>query len=324
MDNFAPLGSLLIRLHQEFVTLYYLMLPAFFALALAIDWIRNPAGSPDFLETLKRAIISTLLVVGFQEMADTILALTSGIADRISDLSGIDTFISMAKEKIHSYPSSPISVLMGANDMVLAILSFLSYVVVYFARYVIVAVYHFMWVFLCILSPILILFNLFRGTSQITVNLFKGLIEVASYKIVWAVLSAMLTSLAFGQGYMADGGYMTVIVLNFVIALALLATPLLVHSLVGSGVTAMGQTLATGAATAMAMAPAKAASMTSFGLDALKSPKGFMKQMAGKFAPRGRFDTPVPPPPSTTTQAMNSFNEKNNKIATKNNSSEVK
>jgi hypothetical protein len=296
MDNFAPLGSLLLTLHQEFVNLYYLLLPAFFALALVLDWIRNPAGSPDFLETLKRAIVSTLLVVGFQEMADLILAIASGIADRIGDLSGIDAFIAMAKDKVHSYPSSPISILMGANDMMIAILSFLSYVVVFFARYVIVAVYHFLWVFLCILSPILILFNLFRGTSQITVNLFKGLIEVASYKIVWAVLSAMLTSLAFGNAYLADGGYMTVIVLNFVVALAMLATPLVVHSLVGSGLSSMGQTLATGAVTAMALAPAKAASAVSFSLDAGKHPMGLMKHLAKQFAPKGRFEPPPPPP----------------------------
>ena len=317
MDNFAPLGSLLLKLHQEFVTLYYLLLPVFFALALAIDWIRNPAGSPDFLETLKRAIVSTLLVVAFQEIADTILAITSGIAERISDLSGIDEYIAMAKEKIHSYPSSPISILMGANDMLLAAISFLSYFIVYFARYVIVAVYHFMWVFLCILSPLLILFNLFRGTSQITINLFKGLVEVASYKIVWAVLSAMLTSLAFGKGYLADGGYLTVVVLNFVIALSLLATPLLVHSLVGGGVTGLGQTLATGAVAAIATAPAKSASVVSFGLDAIQNPRGLVRHAASHVSPKGRFDFPKPPPPNPAVQSMKSFNEKNQKLISK-------
>ena len=49
MENFAVLGSLTWRIHQDFVQLYFVMLPAFFALALAIDWFRHPQGSPDFL-----------------------------------------------------------------------------------------------------------------------------------------------------------------------------------------------------------------------------------------------------------------------------------
>jgi hypothetical protein len=299
MENFAPLGSLLLRLHEEFVHLYYLALPVFFMLAIAIDWMRDPGGTPDFLGTLKRAVISTLLVAGFQEIADLILALTSGVADRISDLSGIDAFYAMALQKIKSYHFGPVvSVLMGANDLALALLSFASYVLVYWARYVVIAIYHFMWTFLCILGPVLILFNLFRGTTQVTINLFKGLIEVASYKIVWAILSAMLTSLAFGQAYQADGGYLTVIVLNFVIALALLATPLLVHSLIGSGVTSLGQTLATGAVTAVISAPSKMTKGVSFSLDAIGNPKGFAKHIQEQFKPKGRFDYTAPPPTS--------------------------
>jgi hypothetical protein len=299
-DNFTILGSLCIKLHQDFVVMYYELLPLFFALALVMDWFRNPQGSPDFLETIKRAVISTLLIAAYPQISNAILAITSGIADRISDLSGIDTFIQMASEKAKSYPHSSLSILMGLNDFVLALLSFASYLIVYFARYIIVAVYHFMFILLSILAPLLILFTLFRGTTQITVNLFKSLIEVASYKIIWAVMSAMLTSLAFGQAYTADGGYLTVIVLNFVIAVALLCTPLIVHSIVGSGLSAVGQTLSTAAAAAMVAAPAKVAMGTSFGLDVFKNPGGFGSHLKNQFKPRGRFDytsRPQSPPP---------------------------
>jgi len=299
-DNFAILGSLCIKLHQDFVVLYYELLPVFFALALVIDWFRNPAGSPDFLETIKRAVISTLLIAAYPQISNAILAITGGIADRISDLSGIDTFIQMASEKAKSYPHSPINILMGLNDFVLAVISFASYVIVYFARYIIVAVYHFMFILLSILSPLLILFTLFRGTVQITANLFKSLIEVASYKIVWAVMSAMITSLSFGKAYTADGGYLTVIVLNFVIAIALLCTPMIVHSIVGSGLSAVGQTLTTATAAALAGAPSKVAASTSFTLDAFKNPSGFASHLQNQFKPKGRFDyaeRESPPPP---------------------------
>ena len=77
MENFALLGSLSQSLHQEFVNLFYILLPIFFALAIAMDWFRNPAGSPDFLDTLKRAIVATLLVVAYQEIANIILSITN-------------------------------------------------------------------------------------------------------------------------------------------------------------------------------------------------------------------------------------------------------
>lgn len=283
MENFALLGSLVARLHAEFSSMFYVLLPVYFALALAIDWIRSPQGSADFLETLKRAFVTTLLMVGFREISEAILMVTSGLADKISDLSGIDAIIQMAGEKARSYTLSGTSLLLGFNDLVIAVLSFLSYVVVYIARYVTIALYHFMWTFLSVMSPILILFNMFRGTSHITVNLFKSLIEVASYKIVWAVLAAMFSALAFGNAYAADGNYLTVIVLNFVIALAMLSTPLVVKSLVGGGLSSMAQTLGTGAAFAMAAAPVQAATAFKVGREILSGAKGFGNHLGDKF-----------------------------------------
>src|SRR5665213_675772 len=242
MENFSLLGSVALQLHQEFVRFYYLFLPVFFMIGVALDWVRNPGGSADFLDTLKRAFIATLLVAGFQEISDTILAVTTAIADRISDMNGWDMFLKMAGEKAKSYTNSTTILVLGFNDLVIAFISYASYVILYIARYVTVATYHFMWIFLSILSPLLILMTLFRGTSQITVNLFKSLIEVACWRIVWAVMSVMITSLSYGNAYAADGNYLTVILLNLVIALAMLGTPMIVSSLVGKGLAGAGQT----------------------------------------------------------------------------------
>lgn len=282
MENFALLGSLAQSLHQEFVNWFYLLLPVFFALALAFDWFRNPAGSPDFLDTLKRAIIATLLLVAYQEIANAILSITTGIADKISDMSGLDTILKMAGEKTKNYTLTPMSLVLGFNDLMVAVLTFASYVVLYFARIISVAIFQFMWLFLSIASPLLILFNLFRGTAHITVNLFKSLVEVASYKIVWAILSAMLTSLSFGNAYATDGNYLTVIVLNFVIALAMLGTPKIVKSLVGGGLAGMSESLGIAATVAMAAAPAKAAAAIEMGREVLSDTRGYGNHLLEK------------------------------------------
>lgn len=285
MENFALLGSLAQRLHYQFVDMYYMLLPVFFALAIAVDWFRNPAGSADFIDTFKRAFVATLLVVGFQEMSEAVLMVTSGIAEKISDMSGLDSIIQMASEKSKGYTLSSVTLVLGFNDMVVAVITFCSYIVLYVARYITVALYHFMWIFLSIMAPLLMLFHLFRGTSQITANLFKSLIEVASYKIVWAVLSAMITALSFGNAYAADGNYLTVILLNFIIALAMLGTPLIVKSLVGGGLSTMSESLGMGAAIAMVSAPTKVISAMKMGREVLSNTAGFTAHVGNKMSP---------------------------------------
>ncbi|MBN8541186.1 MAG: hypothetical protein J0L82_12415 [Deltaproteobacteria bacterium] len=274
MENFELLGTLAQKLHAEMRSTYYLMLPIFFCLSLAVTWLKTPTGGPDFLEAVKRAFISTLLLAGFQEITDTILFVTSGLADKISDMQGLDMFMQMAGEKTRSYTVSSMSLLIGFNDLFVATLTFLSYVILYFSRFIMVAVYHFSWVFLSLIAPIVLLFHLF--SPKITLNLFKSLIEVASWKVVWAVLSAMLAALPFGNAYASSGGYLTVIILNFVIAIAMLGTPLVVRSLVGSGFSSFASSLGPVTAGAMFAAPAKAVSAMTAGRSALNTSRGII------------------------------------------------
>jgi hypothetical protein len=311
MYNFALLGSLAHDLQQQFISLYYVFLPVFFALAIAIAWFKDPTGSPDFLDILKRAIIATVLVSAFDEISSTILAVTSGVADKISDMSGLDTFMKMAGEKCQSYTLSTTSLILGFNDMLIAIISFCSYAVLYVARYVSVALYHFMWLFLSILAPILILFSLFRGTQSVTINLFRGLIEVACWKIVWAVLSAMITSLSFGNAYAADGNYLTVVLLNFVIAMAMLGTPMIVKSLVGNGLSSMAESLGAAATVAMIAAPTRVQGALQIGRQVLSNTHDWashtgnrmsshlpgLKSVSGEQSPPPSAAPPASPPP---------------------------
>jgi hypothetical protein len=311
MESFALLGELATRLHREFREVFYLCLPVFFALSLVINWFKSPQGSPDFLESFKRAIIATLLLVGFQEITDTILALSNGLATKISDMSGLDSVMTMAAKKAEGYTLSVTSVIIGINDLLIAVLSFLSYLLLYIARYLMVALYHFSWVFLLLISPIVLLFHLF--SPKITLNLFRSLIEVASWNIVWSVLSAMLTALPFGNAYMADGNYLTVIILNVIIALAMIGTPLIVRSLIGSGLAAMAGSLGPAAVTTIIMAPAKAASMANVAREVLSDTTGYLRYQAGRVGnlhrtppghnpkvsdPSSPRSAPVPPPQS--------------------------
>lgn len=261
MPDFSLLSPMMQQMHAEFVKIYFLMLPPFFALAVCVQWFRSSSGTVDFLDVLRRAIISTILLIAFPEITQAIVAVADGIAEKIDKVDNLQNIMNMASQKIQSYSFSAKDFLLMFDDLIIALLTFLSYWVLLFARYLVVVMYNFFWIFLMVISPLLMLFNLFKGTSHITGNLFRAMMEVASWKIVWAVLGAMLASLSFGKMYMVEGSYITLTLMNFVIALAMIATPLLVRSLVGSGIHHASSAVGPTALLTLAFAQAKAANL---------------------------------------------------------------
>ena len=247
MLDFSQLNPLMRELHAECVRIYYLAMPVFFALAVVVQWFKRGQGSVDLLNLGKRAMISTLLLIAFPEIADAIIAISEGVAARIDAVQSLDSFIGIAEEKVNGYTASPSSLLLGFNDLFLACLTFLSFFILYIARYLTLGMFHFFWLFYVVTAPLLLLFMIFSETTNITTNLFRGMIEIACWKIVWAILGVMLASLSFGQMYLVEGSYITVIVMNVVIAIAMLATPLFVRSIVGSGAQALSPMLGTSA-----------------------------------------------------------------------------
>ena len=83
-------------------------------------------------------------------------------------------------------------------------------------------------------------------------------------------------ALSYGDAYQAEGSYITLIVLNFVIATAMLMTPMMVSSIAGKGLVGMSTAIGAAAVTAMTAAPAKAMTMAKTSRSAI----GFMGDSA--------------------------------------------
>lgn len=255
IPNMDSLGSLIRDLHQMLSNLFYMALPVAILLSVALSTFKS--GSPDYVDTLRRALVAALLLASFPEISSVILDVCDGVASKIDSMSGLDTFMRMAEEKSRSYAGASNVLLLKFNDLFIAILSFASFVILYVARYLTIAMYYFFWVLLTVLSPILILCYMFPATAGVTKNLYRGLIEVASWKIVWAVQSAMLSALSLGNIYKTEGSYLTLTILNFVIAIGLLFTPVLVKSLLGEGIQSTASTVGPIAAAAMVALPTR-------------------------------------------------------------------
>lgn len=271
MPNMDVLGSLVRDLHESLSQLFYMMLPIGIMFSVIFGFLKS--GDPNYPDVVKRALVASLLLATFPETSNLILDICDGIAARIDNMQGLETFLRMAQEKSQSYSQSTMSLVLKIDDLIIAILSYGSFVLLLVARYISVALYYFVWVLLSILSPLMILAYIFPATSGITKNLYRGLMEVAAWKIIWAVLSAMLTSLSFGNIYNTDGSYLTLIVLNFVIALAMLCTPLVMKSLIGDGVQAMAQSLGMSAAMSAVSLPIRLANIK----QAVLNPNSFIR-----------------------------------------------
>jgi hypothetical protein len=87
----------------------------------------------------------------------------------------------------------------------------------------------------------------------------------------------MLAALSFGDMYRTEGSYLVIIVMNFVIAVAMLMTPMMVKSLVGGGLQSMSSSIGAATVAAMAAAPAKAVTAVSTSRNALNGASNYVQ-----------------------------------------------
>lgn len=276
IPNLEVLGSLVRDLYQGLSQLFYVMLPLTILFSVVLGYLKS--GDANYPDIIKRSFVAALLLASFPEVSNVILDICDGIAAKIDNMSGLETFMRMAQEKSQSYATAKNVLLLKFDDLFMAILSFGSFLLLLIARYITIALYYFYWVLLSVCAPLMILCYVFPKTANITANLYKGLIEVACWKILWAIMSAMLTSLSFGNIYQTQGSYLTLIVMNFVIAIALLFTPMLMRSLVGEGVHATAQTIGTTAVLAAAALPGKIATIQQVSREVLSNSRAFASQ----------------------------------------------
>ena len=171
IPNLEILGSLVRDIQQNLSQLFYVMLPVAILFSIAIGYLKS--GDVNFPEVIKRAFVAALLLASFPEISNLILDICDGIALKIDNLSGLETFIRMAQEKSQNLSVAKNLLLLKYDDLFIAVLSFASFILLYIARYATIALYYFYWVLLSICSPFMILCYIFPRTAGITENLLR-------------------------------------------------------------------------------------------------------------------------------------------------------
>jgi hypothetical protein len=149
------------------------------------------------------------------------------------------------------------------KDTVILIISFLTFFLLYFSIHIADAFYLYAWTLLYVFSPLLIALYVLPVTATATKALFRSLLEIACWKIVWSVIATLLWSAALSrineQG--SQVSFLTAISFNVILAGSLLLTPFVVHALAGSGLATMTRNVGALAIGGLAITPSSAISV---------------------------------------------------------------
>lgn len=231
LEDYGKLIPVARQLYDHTSSLAWQMLLPLFLLSITISYTTDLGITGSVLVRLKRLFMVALLLVSFPMIAEFCQILGVEIAKSIDDFSGIDMLLAAASKKAEGYSLSIETLIRLQNDFIMTALVIISFLILSVARFFLLAFQHFYWLLLVVLGPFFILGLLFDASSGVTKGLFKNMIQVAAWPIIWAVLSAFLKALPFSNAYVMDGTHITVITLNLVIAIALLFSPFIVSQL---------------------------------------------------------------------------------------------
>lgn len=102
-----------------------------------------------------------------------------------------------------------------------------------------------------VLSPLLIAFFVLPQTAGATKALYRTLLEVASWKIIWSLMAALLwksTLTQLNSTATSDPNFITTVAYMIMLALSVIATPLVVKAFIGPGLSGIAGMAMTGAA----------------------------------------------------------------------------
>ncbi len=273
IEEYEKLLPVARQIYEHTSHLSWQMLLPLFLLSVALGYTSDLGVSGAVIVRLKRLVLVSLLLVSFPTIAEFSQVLGVEVARSIDDMTGIDMVLDAASKRADAYSFDLEGLLNLGSDLLVGTLVILSFVILIVARFFLLAFQHFYWFLLVALGPFLILGSLFESSSGITKGLFKSMLQVACWPIIWSILSAFLKALPFASSYSVEGNLITVVTLNLIIAVALLFSPFIVSQLADGVNLSVGDTLRRGAL--------KAVMMT--------NPKTFMASKAMKAANAARY-----------------------------------
>jgi hypothetical protein len=227
-------------IHGIFFSWFFPLVSLFLVTGVIVEYFKLPlGGSPGIAVLLGRTLVASILLFAYPEISNTFADLVDAVALKLGNLNDFNLVLGKLSEKLDNLTWSWVNF----KDSIIAILSYLSFFLLYISVYAVQAFMIFSWTILFVFSPLLIALFVLPATAGATSALFRSLIEVGMWKVTWSVLSTLLWSFALSdinQG--AEVNFLTAIFLNLILAGSLLMTPMVVSSLAGQGISSLAST----------------------------------------------------------------------------------
>ncbi len=258
------------ELHAEMVKMYWLLLVPFVVLLLVMEILKEE--NPNLRGLARRIMLSILLLYTFDWTLDAIATIGDAVTEKINGLQKLSEVLAKLGPNYSGHDSW-----FSLRETAIYILSLFAYVVALFGFFLATALTHFVWTILYVCSPLMILMFVSPQTSFVTGSLYKGLIQVVVWKVLWSILGVLLLKLAMQPDVSGIEDYLMSIILNLCIGLCMLFIPLATKSLINDGMSGAAETIAM--ATTVAAAGATKFAVSRFAGKALGGAAS-----AGKFA----------------------------------------
>jgi hypothetical protein len=241
---FAYLGTVGAGLHAQMINFYWVLIVPYVLFLFALELLKDE--NPNTKDILRRVLVSILLLMTFDWCLNSIASLGDAVTDQINGLQQLSDVLKKLGPTYSGHDSW-----FNLRETTIYIFGLASYVVAYLGFFVATALTHFVWTILYVCSPLMILMYVGRSTAYVTMSLYKGLVQVVVWKILWSILGVLLLKLATEPQVSGLEDYLMAIVMNLCIGISMLFIPIATRSLISDGMNSVASTLA--------MAPAVAA-----------------------------------------------------------------
>ena len=232
---FELLPSVCRELHGNIQDIYWILLVPFTVLLIALSFFKMPEQNPNGGEVLKRAFVSILLLISFEECMGLISTVSDGVTERIQ---GIQKLKDLLDHLAPTHEEQEIGWL-DFKQAIVYVLNLFSYMVAYIGIFVANALIHFVWSVLYICSPLMILAYVSKRTAFVTLNLYKSLISVTVWKVLWSLLGVILLKTALYADLETWDNFLTTITFNLLVGFSMLFIPFATRSLISDGMFGM-------------------------------------------------------------------------------------
>ena len=217
--------------------MYWVLLVPLVVLLLVLEILKDE--NPNLRDLFRRVILSILLLYTFDWTLDAIATIGDAVTEKINGLEKLSEVLASRGPNYSGNDSW-----FNLRENVIYVFSLMAYMVAYLGFFVANALTHFVWTILYVYSPLMILMFVSPRTSYVTASLYKGLIQVVLWKILWSILGVLLLKLAMQPDVSGTEDYLMSMILNLCIGVCMLFIPIATKSLINDGMSGAAETIA--------------------------------------------------------------------------------